>query len=279
MSKTNKQPHLLIAEHDRPVLRLLFQPQEPLMDPRKIVPEPEPVHARVTHVHAPEAQLARDALRAPSGPFQAQSQYLLLDLRSPAVRRRAFRRTFFLHWGGASGFQGPTHVVERVAVIAHDMAGLRYAAEFFDELKQQQFAFRSFCSVAREFHLYLQVLPLQASDELEPVGRLGVVHVKAPVVSALMPTLPAPVHLNHAREYAQLQPGAKLRRRYAGRRLGEHMQVSETDAGGIPPEDAPGGTLPPVRRVHLPGHARRTPRNAPAQRRNIDVPAPLELLE
>ena len=108
------------------------------MASRKIVPEPEPVHARVTHVHAPEAQLARDALRAPGGPFQAQSQYLLLNLQGPVVRRRAFRSTFFLHWsGGASGFQGPTHVVERLAVIAHDMAGLRYAAEFFAELKQQ----------------------------------------------------------------------------------------------------------------------------------------------
>ena len=76
--------------------------------------------------------------------------------------------------------------------------------------------------VAREFHLYLQVCAsIKLSDELEPVGRLGVVHVKTPVVFAtdVLRFPETPVHLNHAREYAQLQPGAKLRRRHAGRRL------------------------------------------------------------
>ena len=77
---------------------------------REIVPEPDPVHARGTHVDAFEAQLARDALDAPGGPFQAQSQYLLLDLRSQAVRRRAFRTAFLLHEGGDSAdLKGPAH--------------------------------------------------------------------------------------------------------------------------------------------------------------------------
>ena len=69
-----EQPYLLVAEPDRFVLSLFFQPQEPLMASRKIVSEPDPVHARVTHVHALEAQFARDALGAPSGLLQAQSQ-------------------------------------------------------------------------------------------------------------------------------------------------------------------------------------------------------------
>ena len=250
------------------------------MAPRKTVPEPDPAYTRWTHVHAPEAQLARDARAAPGRPFQAQSQYLLLDLWSQSLRIRVFRSTFLLHEGGdASGLKGAAHPIERLAVVAHDIAGLRYTAEFFDELKQQQSALRAFCSVACEFHLYLQVVPYDLPGELEPMGRLGVVHAKAPVVSVPAPMFIAPVHLNHAREYAQLQPSAKFIPPYAGKRLSEHVQVSETDAGGIPPEDAPGGSLPPMRRVHLPGHARRTPRNAPAFGRNSYVSASLELLE
>ena len=92
-----EQPYLLVAEHDRLVLDLFFQPQQPPVALREIVPEPDPSHARRAHVYALKAQLVGDALGAPGRTLKAQGQYLLLDLGSHTVRMRALRTAFLFH--------------------------------------------------------------------------------------------------------------------------------------------------------------------------------------
>ena len=92
-----EQAYLLFAEHDRLALGLFFQPQQPLVAMREIVPESDPAYARRAHVYALKAQLVGDALGAPGRTLKAQGQYLLLDLGSHTVRMRALRTAFLFH--------------------------------------------------------------------------------------------------------------------------------------------------------------------------------------
>ena len=150
-----EQAYLLVTEYDCLALGLFLQPQQSLVTMCEIVPEPDLAYARGTDVHARKGQFVGDALGAPSGSLKTQGQYLLLDLPSYAVRIRTPRTAFLLNESGdASDLKGAAHFVERVAVVAHDPAGLRYVAELLGELKQRQFAFRTFCNSGHRMSPY-----------------------------------------------------------------------------------------------------------------------------
>lgn len=49
-------------------------------------------------------------------------------------------RALFDHRGDAAGLEGTLDLVERVAVVAHQLAGLGHIAEFFGQLQQGRLA-------------------------------------------------------------------------------------------------------------------------------------------
>ena len=77
-----EQAYLLFAEQERLAPGLFFQPQQPLVAMREIVPEPDPAYACGTYVDSLETQFVCDALRPPGRAIKAQGQYLFLYLRA-----------------------------------------------------------------------------------------------------------------------------------------------------------------------------------------------------
>jgi len=96
-------------------------------------------HAARADLGAGQTQLIGDALRAVRREGQGVVEDLLLDLGRDPVRVRMPRSALLLDEGGhAADLEGPAHLVEGVAVVAHDLAGLRHVAELLGRLQQGQ---------------------------------------------------------------------------------------------------------------------------------------------
>ena len=71
--------------------------------------------------------------------LQGIGQDLGFDLWRDTVGVRVARTASLLdERGDAAGLEGSTHLVEGVAVVAHDFAGFGDVAEFLGEMKQRQ---------------------------------------------------------------------------------------------------------------------------------------------
>jgi len=84
-----------------------------------------------------EPKLMGDSLGAVGWPIEAVLENPFLDFWRDAVGVRASRTSAFLDQGSdAADLEGPSDLIEGVAVIAHDAAGLRDVAELLGKLEQ-----------------------------------------------------------------------------------------------------------------------------------------------
>lgn len=85
--------------------------------------------------------VVRASLRPVSRNAERVVEDLLLDLRRDSVRMRIARAAFFFDQrGDATDLEGTAHLVERIAVIAHQLAGLGDVAELLGQLQLGQFS-------------------------------------------------------------------------------------------------------------------------------------------
>src|SRR5690606_39512456 len=102
-----------------------FQPQQALVAGEQIVTLPYPAHPRRADLDPLQAQLVGDELRASGGMGQAEVEDGRLDLGRDPVRVRPTRAAALLDQGSdAAGLEGALDLVERIAVVAHDLARL-----------------------------------------------------------------------------------------------------------------------------------------------------------
>jgi hypothetical protein len=134
-----QQPNLRVGQHERLLASMALEPHQSLVARLDIVAKPDTSDAASADVHVVEAELIRNALRAVSRGLQRVIENPRLDVRSDAVWMRIGRTTLLLdERSHATDLEGALHLVERVAVIAHQFAGLRDVAELFGELRQRQ---------------------------------------------------------------------------------------------------------------------------------------------
>jgi hypothetical protein len=135
---TFQELDLRFRQHDRVALRFTLEPHEPLVPRLDAVPRPHPAHARWAYFDGLQAKFVRDPLCTVCRPAQRVIEDLLLDLSAYPVRVRVLRSAPFLHQRShASDLEGAAHLVERVAVIAHELAGLGHVAELLGQLQQR----------------------------------------------------------------------------------------------------------------------------------------------
>jgi len=105
------------------------------------VTQPNAADAAGADLGASQAQLIGDSLRAVRREAQGVIEDLLFDLGRHAIWMRITRPAFLLdQCSDAADLKGPPDLVEGVAVVAHQLAGLRYVAEFLGQLQQGEFS-------------------------------------------------------------------------------------------------------------------------------------------
>ena len=111
------------------------------MAPEQVVTLPDAAHARLADLNALQAQLVGDELRTLGGMGQAEVEDDLFDLgRDPVGVWPARAATLFDQGGDSAGLEGALDLVERVTVVAHDLARLGDVAEFLGQLQQRELA-------------------------------------------------------------------------------------------------------------------------------------------
>jgi hypothetical protein len=135
-----QEPDLVLGEDDRIALSVLLEADEPLVAGLEGVAQPHPTHAAGTDVCSPEAKFIRNALRSMRGKFErVVEDHLALDLGGDAIGMRISRTAALLDEGGnAADLERTTDLVERIAMIAHDLAGSGDVPELFGQLQQGQ---------------------------------------------------------------------------------------------------------------------------------------------
>lgn len=135
-----EQQDLGVGEDESGVLPgFPLQAHQALVAGLQVVAQPDAAHARGRDFDAGQPQVVGDALGAVGRPGQAMGQPPFLDLRGDPVRVGA--AALFDQGGDAPRLEGPTDLVEGVAVVAHDLAGTGNIAEFVGQLQQGQLAF------------------------------------------------------------------------------------------------------------------------------------------
>ena len=77
---------------------------------------------------------------------QSVVEDLLLNVLGKAIRVLSPRAALLLgQRRGAADVEGALHLVERVAVVAHDLAALGDVAQFFSELEQRELSSGTLC--------------------------------------------------------------------------------------------------------------------------------------
>ncbi len=118
-----EQADLRLRQHVSVCLHVLLQAHQPLVASLQPVAMPHAAHAGRAHLDALETQLIGDALRPVSRELQGVVEDLLLDLGRHAVGVRvAWPPSLFDERRDAAYLEGATNLVERVAVIPHELA-------------------------------------------------------------------------------------------------------------------------------------------------------------
>jgi len=138
-----QQAHLVLGEDEGGVLaRFALQAHQALVAGLQVVPQPDAAHAGGRDFHPGQAQIVGDTLGAGGGVLQALVEDAGLDLGADAVRVRSAGAAALLdQGGGAADLEGAAHLIEGVAVVAHDLAGTGDVAQFVGQLQQGQLAF------------------------------------------------------------------------------------------------------------------------------------------
>ena len=134
-----QQPDLFLGQDVGLLPGLGLEAQQALVARLQIMAEPDAAHAGRADVDALEAELVGDTLGTVGGLFEAQVEDALLDGLGDPVRMRVPGAAALLDEGGhAADLERLLDLVEGVAVVAHDLAGLRDVAQFFGQLQQRQ---------------------------------------------------------------------------------------------------------------------------------------------
>ena len=124
-----EQLDLLVAEHVGVVVHVLLEAKQTLVARLQRVAQPDASYTVQRHIHALQTQFVGHSLLAVRRVLERVGEDLLLDLGLDAVGMRRLRATSLLDQAGhASDLEGAAHLVERVAVVAHQPAGLRDVA-------------------------------------------------------------------------------------------------------------------------------------------------------
>ncbi len=101
--------------------------------------QPHAAHPAGRDIEALEAQLVGYALGPVGGSLQGVGEDLLLDLGGDAAGVGVARPAPALHQGGyTASLEGPAHLVEGVAMLAHDLAGSGNVPELLGQLQQRE---------------------------------------------------------------------------------------------------------------------------------------------
>src|SRR5690606_41633417 len=102
---------------------MLLEPHQTLVARLDAVPQPDSSNPAWTHLGAGKPELVGDALSSMRRVGQRVLEDLLFDLGSDPIRMRVARTALRLdERRHAADLKGPAHLVEGVAVVAHDLA-------------------------------------------------------------------------------------------------------------------------------------------------------------
>ena len=117
-----------------------MQPQQPRVPRLGLVAQPDAAHAARTHLVPLQSELVRHPLLPPGRVLECVLEDLCLDLGRDAVGVRAARTALLLDQRvHAADLERALDLVERVAVVAHDLAGLGHVPQFLGELSNDNF--------------------------------------------------------------------------------------------------------------------------------------------
>jgi len=135
-----QQLDLLLAEHEGGIAGGLLQPQQAFGLGFQVVPHPDAADAAGTDGGSHQSKLIGDALWSVSRFSQRVVEDLLFDLGGKAIGMRVFRSALVLdERSDASDLEGSSDFVERVPMVAHDLAGFGDVSELLGEFEQRQF--------------------------------------------------------------------------------------------------------------------------------------------
>lgn len=136
-----EQSPLFVGEDVGGVAGLGFEPEQALVAREDVVALPDAAYVRWTDLDAGESKLVGDELRSLGGVLEAEVEDGGLDLGTDAVGMGAARPALLLDEAGdTGGLEGALDLVERVAVIAHELACPGDVAEFLGQLQQRELA-------------------------------------------------------------------------------------------------------------------------------------------
>jgi len=120
-----QQLDLGLREHEGLLAGVALEAHQALVACLDVVAEPDAPDAAGTDVHVVEAQLIRHPLRPLRRVLQRVVEDSLLDVGSDAVRVWVSGAALLLdERGDAADLEGALYLVERVAVVAHQLASL-----------------------------------------------------------------------------------------------------------------------------------------------------------
>src|SRR5262249_44377879 len=137
-----EEADLLLGEDEGGVrLDGALQAQEALQARFEVVAEPHPADAGWAHRQALQPELVGDALGAVGGVGQGVGEDPRLDLGAHAIGVGTTRPAPLLDEGlDAADLEGAADLIERVAMVAHETAGLGDVAELLGKLQQRELA-------------------------------------------------------------------------------------------------------------------------------------------
>jgi len=136
-----QQPDLLVGELDLALGGGLFQAQQALVLGEESAPHPHAAHAAGRDLDALQSQLLLDARRAVAGMGERVIEDGRLDLRGDAIGMRALGTGQPIDQAvGAVGLEVAADLVELLARVAHQLAGLGDVVEVARQLEQRELA-------------------------------------------------------------------------------------------------------------------------------------------
>ena len=136
---TLEELDLLLAEDEGRLLRLPLEAQQALVAGLEVVAHPDPAHAARADLDVLHAELVGHPHATLGREVEGVGQDLLLDLLGDAVGMRAARAALLEQKRGCSSrLEGPSHLVEGVAVVSHEAAGLGDVTELLGEFERRE---------------------------------------------------------------------------------------------------------------------------------------------
>jgi len=134
---TLQKSELFLGDNEGRLLHVAFEAQQALEAGLQIVAAPDAAHAGDADVDVLQAQLVGHALSTVGGMLQGVGQDLRFDVLRDAVGMWAPRTAALLdERGNAADLERPADLIEGIAVVAHDAAGLGDVLQLLSKMQQ-----------------------------------------------------------------------------------------------------------------------------------------------